>query len=768
MDSTLNNLPEGQFKKNAALFAIDNPKAAELLLNLNPTSYQLLANQGGELTLKKGDFFLCSPIDAIAEAQEWFSQLDLTNIQVLYVFGIGLGYYYEAASSWLHQNKSRRLIFLEDDLSVIFRFLETRQCEVILQDPQVRLLYFEEIDADWQVFYWLVWSYLFEESLISALDAYARERQALFSLIQRKMAFEQTDKKARALEDLEYGAILFNNYYRNLFELPYAYLGSRLFGKFNKIPAIICGAGPSLNGHLPFLQSLQNRALIFAAGSAMNALNHHGILPHFGVTLDPYSEQFQRLTMNQAYEVPYFYSNRAMYEAVKLLHGPRLLISGSGAYHTAEWMDKKLHIPNEVTVEEGYSVTTFALSLAYAMGCDPIIFVGVDLSDKKGQHYPIGIKKHPLYWDSEPQDPGARLIMEDIFGETVYTSWRCVVEANWISFFSESHPDTQIINATEGGIGMFKVPNMPLKEVEKRFLTRSFDLRGLVHGTIQQAAMPMPINSQSIIATLLEFYQSLQRCAVYCQKKVPEEDFKDEPAYHYFLKDLSEFYVAYQHKDVVEVERLTKQHQADQAKQLEQSIMQRKFAFLYDAATAHCRIIQNTLKEASEVGFREQPLINLPTIEGDLVIQQAFLEGKLEGESIVESMKGQVLSDTLFKDGLRQGDANEFYSNGNSYGKLHYQYDQFEGKQEYYYLSGHLKTELTYHDGLLDGPVKLYYPDGKLKMELSFQKGVRHGFERRWYENGQLFIELEYQNGRPVHVGRCWLSDGKLAYEKPF
>ena len=45
----------------------------------------------------KTAIFLSFPISALNEAQEWFQSLDLHLATVIFVYGIGLGYYYEAA-----------------------------------------------------------------------------------------------------------------------------------------------------------------------------------------------------------------------------------------------------------------------------------------------------------------------------------------------------------------------------------------------------------------------------------------------------------------------------------------------------------------------------------------------------------------------------------------------------------------------------------------------------------------------------------------------
>ncbi len=48
--------------------------------------------------------------------------LELDEVEVLYVLGLGLGYLYYAARDWLAADPSHQLVFLEDDLSVLAHF----------------------------------------------------------------------------------------------------------------------------------------------------------------------------------------------------------------------------------------------------------------------------------------------------------------------------------------------------------------------------------------------------------------------------------------------------------------------------------------------------------------------------------------------------------------------------------------------------------------------------------------------------------------------
>jgi len=732
-------MTETAFENNVKLFALDNPEAAARLVNL-----------------KVGEATLHSPDESIQEAKQWFSKLDLQQNDILYVYGIGLGYYYDAAAEWLHGSAKRTLIFLEDDLEIVHHFLETPQAEKLLLDPQVRFTYFQDIDLDWDTFVWLVWDYLLEGVAFSALEHYAQAKKETFTLLRRKIASEIESVRNRAVEDYEYGVTFFNSYYRNLLELPYSHPGTGLYGRFGSIPAIICGAGPSLEKQLPLLSKLEDKALIFAVGSAMNILNYHSIIPHFGATLDPYPEQMNRLAMNRAFEVPFFYKGRALNEGVRSLHGPKIFVGGSGSFDVGKWFEAKLGIPTTHQVLQGTSVVTFALSLVEALGCNPIIFVGMDFSDKDGSHYSSGIENHPLY--NPPKSNGAerrdKFVVEDIDGKSVRTRWSWVEEAHWISFFAENHPKLRIINATEGGIGIYKVPNMPLDGAAESFLTASYDLKGIIHGTLEQAEEPEGVTAEAVKVLLNEFKDSLDRFALNIAKGVI---LTEEPAYAYLFKDLDAFYMKFLHRTVRQMERCRKLGNEDEAQRLHHSIEQRKNAFLHRGSLVHSAIIQNTLSEAQKRTTSASMPVEKVAVTGPVSIWQ------VEKESVIVAPSGQVLSRTPYENGVRQGPAWQYYSDGAVYGKQCFKDNRFDGRQEYYYPDGTLKTEMTYLNGKLDGTVKLYYADGKPKAELPFLQGQRHGIEKRWYENGQLFLEATYDHGKPAGIARCWLSDGTLA-----
>jgi hypothetical protein len=499
---------EKRLHKNLEIWAQRNPKAALLIPYLEPD----------ELPLEKYG----NP----AEAEAWFHRLDLDQKQILYVYGVGLGDYYRAAKDWLKANPDSHMVFLEDDLSIIKHLLETESGSALVRDPQVHLYYIHDLKESTAIFENLFWNFVQTHMHISALKYYEETKSERFADLQHRIQYDASIKNALLEEYLKYGVGFYKNFYPNLLFLTGSYLGNKMFGKFHKVPAIICGAGPSLQKHLHLLGNLKNNALIFAGGSAMNALNSAHIQPHFGAGIDPNAEQYKRLSENSAFEVPFFYRNRMFHQAFQAIHGPRLYIPGSGGYAVSDWFEEKLGIKSEL-LDEGHNVVNFCLQIARHLGCDPIILVGVDLAYTENLQYAPGIVEnaaldttrvlHTTDFDRES------LTKNDIFGNPVTTLWKWVAEAEWIGDFAKEHADIHIINCTEGGLGFPGVPNEPFSEIVDTYLKKSFDLNGRVHGEIQNSVMPQ-ISYEKIVELMEQFAGSLERSEEYLTALLEESE----------------------------------------------------------------------------------------------------------------------------------------------------------------------------------------------------------------------------------------------------
>ena len=456
-----------------------------------------------------------SNLSPLREAQQWFLSLDLKDTWILYVYGIGLGYYYDVIQLWLKEDSKRFVVFMEDNLEVIKYFLETERASDLLKNPQAKLFHFT-----WETSYF---SFGFITSLFSlapfktsALKFYEKTEPKHIVEFYARIAFFHDMRLGTSAEfiALAPGGFL-NNYYKNLLELPRSKLELKMIGQFSGIPAIICGAGPSLAKNIHILKELQNKALIMAGGTAMNVLNAAGINPHFGIGIDPNLAHFNRLISNIAFEEPFFYRQRMYHRALKTIHGERIFVTGAGGYNLPGWFEEKLGIPEVEAIEEGHNVVNFNLSIAKDLGCNPILIVGVDLAYSDNLSYAPGLVRHAIH---DPKDAFQTkysheelLVKDDIDGIPVTTLWKWVNESLWFSQFAKRNPIMTMINCTEGGIGFAHVPNMPLKEASDKYLKENFDFSTIIHGTIQNSPVPKDLTLSKDIKSFMKFWG-----AVYC------------------------------------------------------------------------------------------------------------------------------------------------------------------------------------------------------------------------------------------------------------
>lgn len=518
-------MSEELLDQNVTLWSHAYPREAIWLQYVDTDHLQLEKTDTGFWNLvyenDKQSFSYHSQEDPLKEAYERMANLDLEHTKVVYIYGVGLGYDFLAAKDWLEKDEACQLIFLEDDLAVVYRLFETEVGKEILTHKQVQLSFIKDLEQTEQVFNELFWHFHGAPFEIVSSQAYQIMKPRTFDDLKHKLTYDLEVKKDLLQEYMEFGMVFFRNFYLNVQKLDQAHLGNKLFGKFKNIPAIICGAGPSLQKNIEVLKTAQNRALIFGGSSSLNALDYAGVKPHFGVGIDPNSMQANRYSKLPKLEFPFFFRQRLHPDALAQLHGPRLYITGTGGYDIADWFEKRLGIEGEwEPIEEGHNVVTFSLEIAHSLGCNPIIFVGMDLGYTDLYLYPPGVISESKTAENNtinPDELGDKILLkEDIYGKPLYTLWKWISESKWISDFAEENSDVTLINATEGGLGFEGVSNVTLTEVISKYLKDKRPLHSLIDAQVDDAKMPQ-VTNEKIVTLMRELKGSLQKCINHLQ-----------------------------------------------------------------------------------------------------------------------------------------------------------------------------------------------------------------------------------------------------------
>jgi hypothetical protein len=469
--------------------------------------------------------------------------IDVEKAEVLYFYGLGTGSSYTTYKSWLQKKGERKLIILEDDPGVICSFLHREEALELLSNPQVYLELFSKKPEEMEA---LANRFPVKRAEVLALPSKGKFQKMRLQLL-RKTAL------SHALHcDRLHGHQIFSNFVENLRHLPYSFYANRLKNTFKDVPAIVCGAGPSLAQSIETLKTLENKALLIAGGSTIAALSSKGIIPHFGMAIDPNLEEYRRFRNSFAFDMPLLYSTRVHPGVFQTCNGPfGYMRSGIGGAPEL-WIEEELGLLEPLLGEhlppETISVTAICVAWAQFLGCNPILLNGVDMAYTGNKRYASGVieKDEPLLREMDAEKSAADRIVKrkDRFGKYVSTAIRWVMESDSISLFAKKYKKTLFINTTEGGIGFKGIDYVPLAEATRCF--KEQELRKQVFEKIQCASMDKN-SSQVIQERLQELTKSLdlliEQLEILAKKRggsaaLAEIELKEQIAFLYLFYDI--------------------------------------------------------------------------------------------------------------------------------------------------------------------------------------------------------------------------------------
>ena len=106
----------------------------------------------------------------------------------------------------------------------------------------------------------------------------------------------------------------------------------------------------------------------------------------------------------------------------------------------------------------------------------------------------------------------------------------------------------------------------------------------------------------------------------------------------------------------------------------------------------------------------------------------------------------------------------EYHPNGKTIKSLYIVYENGvkQGNYEKDYINGQLSEKGSYKDGKEEGLWEYFYENGQLWKKCTYKNGEKDGLYVTYYENGQLGEKCFYKNGRKDGPYISYREDGRL------
>lgn len=299
---------------------------------------------------------------------------------------------------------------------------------------------------------------------------------------------------------------------------------------FKGVPMVIAGAGPSLRKNAHLLKGLKGKALIVAAVTAYKPLLGYGVIPDFVIAAEKvdlpeyftYDERdLQTRFILGEVSHPNMFSRAVKNKIIYFSEFNRLSreqahLWGSGFFPAS-----------------GGSVTTSAFAIGLMAGCDPIVFVGQDLSfGSDGRTHAAGgvyitqdvridEKNGVVSIDERYVSPAFReetlknnvklLWIKGLDGRPVASKFDWVTFHQWFEkemiCLKEAADPTRVINATEGGAFIEGMVHITLQEAASRHMTAELPLEDMIEAAEATARRP---DAEGLAASFKRMEKTLQ------------------------------------------------------------------------------------------------------------------------------------------------------------------------------------------------------------------------------------------------------------------
>lgn len=435
-----------KYNKQVNLMVQQNPELVgdiPVVEEILKQGYQIEYTLSGAYTLSvnQGDlsFYMHSNNHTLKEAktlaESWYSEDKTTYI----IYGLGLGYHVQKLAEI---DENIQIEVYESSADIFAINCAFGNVEVLCKHPNIKIIYdpncnklfkrVGEIDDETDVV-------VHAPSLKLIREVGSREKLENYFL---QYSSQKNQNK------------LLNGNFRNNIE-KYDFVVEELDKEFAGKDLYIVAAGPSLDHNFMKLKERSENSIILATGTVFRKLVNAGIQPDYVIVTDANQRVIAQIVGLEDNEA-------------KMILLATAYKGFANTYKNLKYIafQKDFSLSEEYAREHGFnlyktggSVSTTALDIGISLGCNRIIFLGLDLAYPNNFVHASDTSRRELTNTTNLRQ------VRDVNGNMVYTSKSLDYYRQWIEKRIANEQDVEIIDATEGGALIKGMKIMKLEDI---------------------------------------------------------------------------------------------------------------------------------------------------------------------------------------------------------------------------------------------------------------------------------------------------------------
>lgn len=390
--------------------------------------------------------------------QRWFSNLRLKSESLYVITGFGDGTHIRHFMK--HSSKGTNFIVAEKDSSFLRETFARFDVSDILSNDRFMLgtgvcddLFFKDLQGAAMLSVSDVNSVVF--------SPFHKTDEAYYDKTRNEMVRQYLVIRPLMEVNLRTGINLQENTLENLPIMGNSPDIGELKDKFEHVPFILIGAGPSLDESIDFLKSVQNKAIIVASNSPYRKLINSGIRPHLVVTADPMKPTLAGFENVSLEGVPLACPFSAYPEIVRRFEGR--IISWLSVNPIVEALKEQWGHKKGTPIMEQGTVSGCVLDISKVLGCKKVMFIGQDMCIRddgkyytddssysdRGSHFTDMSKGHRLPGNTQ---------------DNVLVEGRLFVYLKTFEKFISENPSIEYRNLCRSGVKVAGAPYITFKE----------------------------------------------------------------------------------------------------------------------------------------------------------------------------------------------------------------------------------------------------------------------------------------------------------------